>query len=326
MNNAIMNPMVPRILRFVVVAEQLSFTKAAAVLGMDQPWLSRQIMQLEDQLGFTLFHRSGSRIALTREGKEFYEAAKVVAIATEQLGGKAKEMALRSKSIVRVGVSYTTFGVSGRTQLLDGFAALRPNDTVELSAFEWTDDVAAAVLAGSLDVGLCFGPIIHPDLDVCVLSEIDMTLAVPEEDTLAALSEIALSDLSGKRIAVGLMSASAQARSHPYRWVDDVGAKMVRVPEGRRYVFDVAERERLIVCCYTASDRMPESFVHRRISGSKPKIDLSLIRCQRVMSTSAERLWRLGQQIRDGVEGLPGLSGQTAAAGKTPALQVHPSN
>lgn len=76
----------------------------------------------------------------------------------------------------------------------------------------------------------------------------------------------------------------------------------MRVPEGRRFVFDVAERERLIVCCYTASDRLPDNFVRRRITGPKPKVDLSLIRYQRVMSASAERMWRLGQQISERVD------------------------
>ena len=305
MNNAIMNLMVPRVLRFVVVAEQLSFTKAAQVLGMDQPWLSRQIMQLEDQLGFTLFHRNGTRIALTDDGKEFYEAAKVVATATEQLGDKAEKMTLRSKSVVRLGVTYTTFAVDARNQLLERYAALRPNDTVEITAYEWTDEVAEAVLAGALDLGLCFGPIVHPDLDVCVLSEIDMTLAIPAEDPLAASPEIALSELSGRRIAVGLMTTSARARSHPYKWIEEVGAQIVRVPEGRRYVFDVAERERLVAPCYTSSDRIPESFARCRVIGPKPRIDLSLVRYQRVMSTSAERLWRLGQQLHAEMTPIP---------------------
>jgi DNA-binding transcriptional LysR family regulator len=298
MNNATMNLMVPRVLRFVVAAELLSFTKAARVLGTDQPWLSRQIMQLEDQLGFTLFHRNSTRLTLTQEGKEFYEVAKVVSLATEQLGHKAAEMTLRSKSVVRLGVTYTTFAVEARNQLLERYAALRPKDTVELTASQWTDEVAEAVLSGALDLGLCFGPIVDTNLEVCVLSEIDMTLAIPIEDPLAALPEVSLAELSGRRIAVGLMATSARARTHPYQWIEEVGAQIVRVAEGRLYVFDVAERERLIVPCYTSSDRLPEDFTRCRVVGPKPKIDLSLVRYQRVMSDSAERMWRLGQQMQ----------------------------
>jgi DNA-binding transcriptional LysR family regulator len=298
MNNAVMNLMVPRVLRFVVAAELLSFTKAAQVLGTDQPWLSRQIMQLEDQLGFALFHRNGTRLALTDEGKEFYEIAKVVSLATEQLGHKAAEMTLRSKSVVRLGVTYTTFGVEARSQLLERYAALRPKDTIEITASQWTDEVADAVLAGSLDLGLCIGPIIDTNLEVCVLSGIDMTLAIPVEDPLATSPEVSLAQLAGRRIAVGIAAASARARSHPYRWIEEVGAQIVRVPEGRLYLFDVAERERLIVPCYTSADRIPENFTRCRVIGPKPGINLSLVRYQRVMSDSAERMWRLGQQMQ----------------------------
>jgi hypothetical protein len=43
---------------------------------------------------------------------------------------------------------------------------------------------------------------------------------------------------------------------------------------------------------------LPEDFTRCRVVGPKPKIDLSLVRYQRVMSDSAERMWRLGQQMQ----------------------------
>ncbi len=95
------------------------------------------------------------------------------------------------------------------------------------------------------------------------------------------------------------MASSARARTHPYKWIEEVGAQIVRVPEGRHYVFDVAERGRLIVPCYTAADRLPENFARCRVVGPKPKINLSLIRYQHVMSGAAERMWRLGQQMQE---------------------------
>ena len=64
-----------RLLRFFAVAEELSFTRAATVLGIDQPLLLRQINQLQTQLGFPLFDRSGPRIALTPEVVGFLATA-----------------------------------------------------------------------------------------------------------------------------------------------------------------------------------------------------------------------------------------------------------
>jgi DNA-binding transcriptional LysR family regulator len=56
---------------FVAVAEALNFTKAAENLRLAQPSLTRQIKDLEAEIGVRLFDRSGKRISLTQEGESF---------------------------------------------------------------------------------------------------------------------------------------------------------------------------------------------------------------------------------------------------------------
>src|SRR5262245_41812601 len=58
---------------FLVVGEVLNFTKAAARLRVAQPALSRQIQDLEDEIGVDLLHRSPRGVTLTAEGKLFLE-------------------------------------------------------------------------------------------------------------------------------------------------------------------------------------------------------------------------------------------------------------
>ena len=53
---------------FLMVAREENISKAAALLHVTQPTLSRQLMQLEDELGVKLFHRSRHSIILTEEG------------------------------------------------------------------------------------------------------------------------------------------------------------------------------------------------------------------------------------------------------------------
>lgn len=60
---------------FLAIAEEGSFTRAAERLHMTQPPLSRQMKDLEEELGVALFDRSGKRIALTEEGLLFRERA-----------------------------------------------------------------------------------------------------------------------------------------------------------------------------------------------------------------------------------------------------------
>lgn len=53
---------------FLMTAREENITKAAALLHITQPTLSRQLMQLEDELGVRLFSRSNHNIKLTEEG------------------------------------------------------------------------------------------------------------------------------------------------------------------------------------------------------------------------------------------------------------------
>jgi DNA-binding transcriptional LysR family regulator len=65
---------------FVAVADALSFTKAANSLHLAQPSLTRQIKDLEAEIGVRLFDRAGKRIALTQEGESFLlDARRLVA-------------------------------------------------------------------------------------------------------------------------------------------------------------------------------------------------------------------------------------------------------
>jgi DNA-binding transcriptional LysR family regulator len=71
---------------FVAVAEGLSFTKAAAKLHLAQPSLTRQIHNLEGEIGVRLLNRSKSAVTLTEEGRSFLvDARLILALATESI-------------------------------------------------------------------------------------------------------------------------------------------------------------------------------------------------------------------------------------------------
>jgi DNA-binding transcriptional LysR family regulator len=71
---------------FVAVAENLNFTKAAARLHLAQPSLTRQIHNLEEEIGVRLLNRSKSQVALTEEGRSFLvDARHILALAAESI-------------------------------------------------------------------------------------------------------------------------------------------------------------------------------------------------------------------------------------------------
>jgi len=71
---------------FVAVAEELSFTRAAQKIRLAQPSLTRQIRNLEGEIGVRLINRSQNQIALTPEGQRFlFDAKKVLAMCAESV-------------------------------------------------------------------------------------------------------------------------------------------------------------------------------------------------------------------------------------------------
>jgi len=79
---------------FVAVAEALNFTKAAARLRVAQPALSRQVSDLEDELGVDLFKRSSHGVKLTEEGQFFFAEA-------SEILKRANESVLKVRAIAR---------------------------------------------------------------------------------------------------------------------------------------------------------------------------------------------------------------------------------
>ena len=91
-----------RLLRsFVVLAQQLSFTRAAVELNMSQPTLTQQIRKLEAELGFALFTRSTRQIFLTAQGCELLPRAERLVADGESIGRMVRE--LRKRGAPRTG-------------------------------------------------------------------------------------------------------------------------------------------------------------------------------------------------------------------------------
>ena len=78
---------------FIAVAETENVSKAALNLHVSQPGLSRQIHDLEDEIGFTLFERSAKSVRLTAAGKVFFNGAREVLLSAEAAVKKARAVA-----------------------------------------------------------------------------------------------------------------------------------------------------------------------------------------------------------------------------------------
>src|SRR5438105_11473795 len=78
---------------FVAVAEELSFTRAAARLHLAQPPLSRHIRLLEERLGVRLFDRTNRSVALTAAGRSFYAEVQEPLVRLQRAAAAARRTA-----------------------------------------------------------------------------------------------------------------------------------------------------------------------------------------------------------------------------------------
>ncbi len=140
---------------FLAVAKELSMTKAAALLHVTQPALSRQIMQLEDELGAKLFIRSNHSIALTEHGKRFERRAQEIVGMIEKAKAEIAD-AETPKGELSIGCGdYKSSRLLAR--IMGGFRALYPDISYRIYSAN-ADDIKLRIESGALDLGLIVNP------------------------------------------------------------------------------------------------------------------------------------------------------------------------
>src|ERR1700722_16719046 len=93
-----------RHLRYLIaVAEELHFCRAAKRLNISQPPVSRQIRQLEDELGCALFDRTGQKVRLTQAGEVFLAEARLTFAHIKSAADLAREASYGRFGKVTVG-------------------------------------------------------------------------------------------------------------------------------------------------------------------------------------------------------------------------------
>ncbi len=117
---------------FIALAEELHFGRAAERLGMAQPPLSRQIKQIENDLGALLFVRGRSGIALTQAGERFYERGLSLLLEFDDIKREVRQIGQGADGRLRVGfVGSATYGIL--PSILKSFRATYPEVNLSLN-------------------------------------------------------------------------------------------------------------------------------------------------------------------------------------------------
>lgn len=206
--------------QFVVVAETLSFRRAAEQLHMAQPPLSVAIRKLEAELGVTLLERGTRGVRLTAAGEGALEAARRCLRDAEGVASASHAAATGQAGRLRLGfIGSVTFGLLPR--LVQAFRARYPNVKLELQ--EATNQaVLSAVDGETLDLGFVRLPTSRPPgVSFQPVQRDVFVVALPARHALARRKRLAMRDLAEQSFigytpsAVGgLQAAVTQAFVH----------------------------------------------------------------------------------------------------------------
>lgn len=194
---------------FIAVAEELNFSRAARRLGMSQPPLSKQIRQLERELGIQLFERQASGVTITEAGTVIWAAARQVVEDADALGRLAGQLRVGNFGIVRVG----TVGSALMGELPDVIRRTRaalPDVAIEVEEIQ-TGDQSSAFLNHRIDVGIFRPPISVPGLRSVTLSRESLVAVLPSGHPASTSDPVEVADLRDdtfvlfpRRLGVGL--------------------------------------------------------------------------------------------------------------------------
>lgn len=184
----------------ITVAEEGSLTRAAARLHLSQQALSTSIQTLEREVGVALLERSGTGAAVLPAGQALVDDARVLHGIAHSAVYRARRIGRGETETLRVG---HTPAVTGEevTSLLRPVTETHPGIATEVHQ-RYPSELAPALLAGELDVGLCRGMAPAPGLTRTTLRHQRLNLAVAAEHQLAARSTVELSELADECLMV----------------------------------------------------------------------------------------------------------------------------
>ena len=145
-----------RVLRyFLMAAREENITKAAQLLHITQPTLSRQLMQLEEELGTALFHRSSHRIILTEDGLLLKRRAQEILELTDKT---EQEFSSREELAGEIAIGCgETCNIVHLSDWMVSFRERHP--LVQFRVYSATaDEIKERIENGLLDIGLFMNP------------------------------------------------------------------------------------------------------------------------------------------------------------------------
>jgi len=180
----------------MAVGEEQHYGRAARRLRVAQPALSRQIQDLEEELGLKLFERLPRGVKLSAAGKLFLEDARRILQEVSEAAVRAGRVASGRSGTLRVGFSENASWRGVVPESFRRFRELQPDAELQLQPSASLEQLEA-IRAGRLDAGFVnFMSKSDPELDQLLVAMQHVELAAPKRHPLTKLKKLRLRDLT----------------------------------------------------------------------------------------------------------------------------------
>jgi LysR family hca operon transcriptional activator len=262
---------------FVAVAEAGSLTVAAAqTLHTSQPSLSRQIRDLEDEVGVQLLRRSARGIELTPAGRAFLDHARSVLSQVEAAAEAARRVAQPAKPCFAIGF-LTGHELTWMPEAMKILRGELPNIDMMISS-QYSPLLAEGLSKGKLDAAFLRRERGLPDLAFRLLVKEPLMVVLPDDHRLAALKAISLGDLIGEPF-VTVSNTAPVLRAVIDTFLKRSGIKITPAHEADHLSMGmslIASTGGVGLLPAYAQNFLPSSVTSRPLKGDTPTIDLVL--------------------------------------------------
>jgi len=260
---------------FVAVAEEGSLTLAAEKrLHTAQPSLSRQIRDLEYEVGVQLMSRSVHGIELTAAGRAFLDHARLALTQAEAAGEAARRAAQPAKPTFALGF-LTGQEMDWLPETMRILQNELPNIEVSVSS-QYSPDLAQALLRGKLDLAFMRPEAHMPDLDYKVVVKEPLIVAMPSDHRLASHDTVALQEIAGE-IFIGMSNTAPTLQVIIDEYLERSGMDLRpahRVDNLAMAMSLIASTRGVALLPIYAKNFLPWSVTSRPLRGKAPTIDL----------------------------------------------------
>jgi len=178
---------------FVTVVEEKSLSRAADILYLTQPAVSKHIKVLERFFNVSFFHRQGQKVSLTEEGEVFYNQAKEIIKKWDHALQTMEELSGKVGGVLKIGAS-TIPGEYILPYLLGSYKKEYPEVDIKLEIGD-TSKIVRMLLAEDIHVGVVGARVERKRLKAKKFMEDEIVLIIPQGHPLAKKEKIYSSDL-----------------------------------------------------------------------------------------------------------------------------------